>query len=658
MHWPYTLDFADSFMAAQLGAALMFTAVLFFWRIPRVPQAMLLAGIWLSAVAPLVGSPATDLGFTPRTDAFGNVLLLAASLGTLAAVLASRRRVAIVALLGQVPLWWLTGFIKESDGELAALHMAWLGLIVGVLGRRAPPPPTDAPAPDTEESYLAHDLVALVVSTLLAALVCTYVLDKRDGSADEWAYTYQAAVFAKGHIYATTPPCQHYLESFYVFESAGRLFSQYTPGWPLFLAPFFKAGAVWMAAPVSMGLMAGGMARLGRSAMRGAFTATDGPPSARIIRLAGTWAAVLSSLGTSLLTNAASRYPHVYVLALYAWSLEALVQVVTPGLSRRRQVLWGLVLGSASLHDVAVRPADGAFMGIGLAAIFVYALVKRRVGRNALAWAVGSFGFWALIVLVILRLQIGKWFTTGYSLNAIIHPWNGVKFTVPGPHQWKYGLPLATGAYCWWPSSVPLGLAGLARMRGRAGELVVAMLSSCLPYIIFCAFLDLDQRGVDWGYGPRYLMVLVVPSAIGGAVVLAPLTAHALGRVAAGPTALSRRAPLALAIFAVASAWLRIAPSEWATVTEHTRKHSSLTRALGAAHLKNAIVLAADDTTGFSELDLTTNLPPDLYPEEEVIIAIDRKTPEEAAACLVAAFPGRRLYHASAGEEVQIYPAN
>ena len=656
MHWPYTRDFLDSFMAAQIGAALMMTAVLLYWPLVRGARATLLVGVWLSVIATRVVPSLEDLGLSCGASTVRLVLLCCASLGTVAALVSRRPNVAIVALAAQVPLWLLTGFLEASDWELSALHMAWLGLIAGVLGRGAPSEAGQEPETIDEGSYRMHDAVAFVAGTTLAAIVCLTVLRRSDGSADEWGYTFQTAIFAKGHLTSEQPACWHFLESFYIFHHDGRLFSQYTPGWPMFLVPFFWVRALWLGAPVSMGLLAWGMARLGRSAMRGAWRKGDRRPSARVIRIAGTWAAVLSVLGTSLLSNAASRYTHVYVVALYAFSLEALVQVTTPGLARQKQLLWGLVLGTASVQAVAVRPADGAFAGIGVAVVFVIALVQRRVGARAFTWGAAAAGFSTLLTLVILRVQIGRWFASGYAFNTTLRPWNGIKFSWPGPHEWKYGLPLATGAYCWWPTSIPLGLAGLARMRGRAGELALAMGLSCIPYVIFCMLLDLDQRGVDWGYGPRYLMILVLPAAIGGAVALAPLTVSALQRATGDRTALRQGAPLALAVFAVVAVWLRIVPLEWATVADHTRQHAALRRAVDDAHLDNVIVLAAERTGGLFEMDIPMNLPVDLYPDQPVLLASERGEPEAALECLQSAYPGRRIVRASGRDTVTLSP--
>jgi hypothetical protein len=657
VHSPYTLDFSESFFAAMSCAGLFLTALLLFWRSGgKASRGLMLVAVWLAVVASAVGPALVALGSKPEHDTFRHVLVASGFLGTLACVLALRPILAVFAVLSAVPLWLVGDFVTDSDGELTGLQLAWLGLLIGLLVRKARPRSIEPPESATEGSYASHDWVVFFVATALAALVSIFVLHRRDGAADEWGYTFQAAVFAKGRAYAEMPRCQPYLESMYVFESTGRLFSQYTPGWPLFIMPFVWIRAVWLAAPVSTGLMAVGMARLARSAMR-SFGPADAPPSARMIRVAGTWGAVLATLGPMVLVNGGSRYPHVFVVALYAWTLEAVLMVATPRLSPERQGWWGLALGSAALFDVAVRPADGAFVGFGAAVLFLYLVARRRVGWRAFAMALFGVGIWGALMLVILRLQLGKWFTTGYSLNAVLHPWNIVKYSKPLPNQWKYGLPLATASYCWWPCSMSLGLAGLAMLRGRALGLVTAFVFGCLPYIVYAEYLDLGQRGYDWGYGPRYLMVLLVPMAVGSAVALAPLTVAARARVTAGASALVRGGPLALVAFAVVSGLVRVAPLVWPTVADHTRRHSALSRAVEEAGLRNAIVVATPGTTGFSDVDLTTNLPIDLYPDQDVILAIDRQTPREAAACLRAAFPGRSLYSASGVGEVHISPS-
>jgi len=118
-------------------------------------------------------------------------------------------------------------------------------------------------------------------------------------------------------------------------------------------------------------------------------------------------------------------------------------------------------------------------------------------------------------------------------------------------------------------------------------------------------------------------------------------------RIGGVGSAISRGGPLALAAFAIVGAWMRIVPLEWPVMHDHTRRHASLTRAVEEAHLQNAVVLAEKHTTGFADLDLTTNLPVDLYPDQPVIYAIEKGHKAEALACLRSEFPTRSVWLAS-----------
>jgi len=57
--------------------------------------------------------------------------------------------------------------------------------------------------------------------------------------------------------------------------------------------------------------------------------------------------------------------------------------------------------------------------------------------------------------------------------------------------------------------------------------------------------------------------------------------------------------------------------------------------------------------TGFDVLDLTENLPLDLYPNQDVLIAIERKP--EFTQCVRRNFPDRAIYKAY-GNPVVITP--
>jgi hypothetical protein len=669
VHSPYSLNYGDTFAIAQLCAGLMIAALLLFWRTQSVlARAFAFAGVGLTVVANQAAPFLKSIGHPPAEDPLVVILAVSAACGTLAAFFAPHRVLAAVSLAFELVLWEVSRFVTDSDFELAALHLAWLGVLAGLFLRfqekrtgradewRAPS------APATR----VHDAVLFALATAVSAFVCLFVMHHGEGSADEWAYTFQAASFAKGHIVAGVPLCQKYLRSFYVFEYEGRLFSLYTPGWPLFLAPFVWIRAIWLGGPVAMGLLAVGLARLGRSAWRA--SGRDEPDVPRFwFASAGTWAGGLTAVGVMLTINAGSRYPHIFAMALYAWSLESMMQIAAPPRGVRGAAAtqvdprslwgWGIALGATAALLLATRPAEGALMGVGIAAAFAVLLIRRRVDWRALVGATAAFAVVSVATLVILRVQVGTWFTTAYSLNTIIYPWNVTKYDMPRPDQWKYGLPLATSSYCWWPCCWALGLAGLASLRRGATELLVAFAVGSLVYLVYFEWLDTGQRGmgVDFGYGPRYLMLLLVPIAIGCGLAIAPLVAAALRSPSSGGRMpLAAGGPLALVLAAIVCGLVRTVPFVWPTASEQARRHSGLRAAIDAMHLENAVVLARPGTTGFDALDIIKNLPVDSYPDQDAIIALDKDA--GALQCLKREFPSRVFYSAQGVEPVHIAP--
>ncbi|HEX4516785.1 MAG TPA: hypothetical protein VH054_24725, partial [Polyangiaceae bacterium] len=481
------------------------------------------------------------------------------------------------------------------------------------------------------------DVVIFIGATLTATLVAIFVLQRADGSADEWAYTWQAASFAKLHVYGTPPPCDAAFQNFYVFSHVGRWFGQYTPGWPLFMMPFTALGVPWIAGPFSHGLFAVGVARVARSAVR-----LDGRGTEARVVSAGRIAAICATLATTTLLVGASRYSHVFAAALFAWALESILVLRERDLTHENQIRWGVVFGSAVALMGATRPADGATLATGLLVLSFFNLVTRRLPWRAVAATFGALVLWGGLVLLILHAQLGEWFTTGYSLNKIIHPWNVVKYAWPRPGEWKFALPLATGSYAWFPLSFAVGLAGLATLRRSARGVTVALVVSAVVFDTYYQYLDLG-RPYDWGYGPRYETPLTVVMAIGTGVALAPLAER--WRRAQGP--------LAIAALAIAVTLVRLWPLLYPGVYAHVHQHDSLNRRAREMGIHNAVVIAQPGATGFDALDLTENLPMDLYPNQDVLIAIERK-PQDAQ-CVRKNYAERKIYRAT-GNPVVITP--
>ncbi len=710
-HTPYTLSVLDALMAAQVGIGLIIFALLWFHgvgergdRLDRAAWWLLLGALGVTVTTLTLPTLLQQLGAPVSPDFATKQELFAVALGTLAA-LCTRRIVPIAwAFAAEAVLYRLPTWFPQSDGEIVSAHLVWISILVFILrprplwlalarargkGKRSAVVAEAAaetaaeaeavPLPVAEEEayspYQAdrQDLALFAVATLTATIVAVFVLIRRGGSGDEWAYTWQSSVFAHGRAYTDPAPCGAALQSFYVFTSMGRSFSQYTPGWPLLMAPFTALKLTWLASPVMSGLLAVAIARLSRRAGRSMLERTPwaAPLTEKVVPAAGWIGGLTVSLGTTYLLNAGSRYPHVAVMALFAWSIEALCRLVdaqrifdfdTAGSlrqQRRQQWIWGTVLGTTVAFTGAARPSDGACLDLAIGIIFLVDVLRRRIGWRGFVATTVSVSVLGAFFLVILRLQLGSWFTTGYSLNDIIHPWNVIKYDWPLPEQWKYSIPLATGAYCWFPCSLAIGIVGLCAMRGAAARIAWSTVG-VLPLLLYYSFIDMGTRGRDWGYGPRYALILVVPMALGTAVALAPLAAAATStmeqwirararagasRPIAGLDGIARRSgPWVLAVSAMLIGTLRIVPLIWPGIHGFITSHGKVQLAVERENLHHAVVFVGVDTSEWDVMDATENMPFEFYHRPDVVVAIDRDP--NLTQCVKDAFPGRSYWRA------------
>ncbi len=696
-HTPYTLYVVDALMAAQVGIGLLVFALLWFHgvgekgdRLDRAAFWLVLGALGLVVTSPTLPDLLRQLGFTLPATAVSDQLIIAMAFASGAAV-CTRRIVPIAwsfaaeAVLYRFPTWF-----PQSDGEAISANLIWISILVYILRPRPLRVAKDAAAsagdaeadivPSSREGGFSlydadrQDLILFAVATLSATVVCLFVLIARGGSGDEWAYTWQSSVFAHGHAYTDAAPCGNALQSFYVFTSMGKSFSQYTPGWPLLMAPFTAFKLTWLASPVMSGILAVGTARLSRRA--GASLLENNPYAApvteKVVPLAG-WIGGLSvSLGVTYLLNAGSRYSHVAVMALFVWSIEALLRLLDARIvdsdfdgeagarsRRRQQWFWGSVLGITVALTGATRPSDGACLDFALGIIFLVDLARRRIGWRGFVATGVSLSLVGGFCLVILRLQLGEWFTTGYSLNSIIHPWNIVRYDWPAPEQWKYSIPLATGEYCWFPCSIAIGIVGLCAMRGLASRIAWSTVG-VVPLLVYYSFIDMGTRGRDWGYGPRYALILVVPMALGTATALAPLAAAArsglaqwdLARARARATrtveGVARRGgPWAIAASAMIIGTLRIIPLIWPGIHSFVVSHGKVEAGIQRENLHHAVVFVGVDTSEWDIMDATENMPFQFFRHPDVVIAIDRDP--NLTQCVKDAFPGRSYWRARRG---------
>jgi len=642
MQLPYVSSPEQAFLAAQVSATSVLTVVVWSRAIPhRLASFLLVIGMWVAGLAShvarwIAGSQWPHPAYMERLD----WVLSLSSLLYVAAMLFQRRRSAqLAAVLGAFLLDQIGRYITNSDAERAALQLIFGGILCGF----ASTPSAELP-PSTGRRLAYYEAALFALGLAVAGFVAVYVLDRFAASGDEWAYLYQADLFAHGKLYGPPPECPTNQWTYWLFNWQGRYFSQYTPSWPLLLAPFQRLGVHWLANPVVFGLLLVGVSRLARRAASG-DSASRSSLSAES-HAAGLLAPIVLCASGAMLLNAGSLFSHPLVCALFAWSAEALFVLTSPGLTKRAELGWAFALGAMAAFLLGTRPGDGAAILPGMALYALYALARRRLSWAAVGVALGGFALLAAAILCILRVQLGEWFTTGYSLTERFHPWATIRFAWPGPHEWKFGIPLATGAYCFWPCSAAVAAMGvvIAVRRGWRVPLVL-----CSAAVLIHAFYSavVIGRHQDWGYGPRYLLAILVPMAVFNGVALARLFARLDLRRAVPLVPLVRAAAAVGAI--IYGTWAIGALLYPVAMTE-IRRNSAPMRAIKAKRLTNAVVAFGKVAQDLA--DLTQNFGTQKNPD--VIYLMDGAAPD--MECPRRYFGDRKWYRVTGIEQIEIQP--
>jgi hypothetical protein len=642
MYRPYTDNFPEAMAVAGQCVGVALSAVI--WARPfRTRAATILFGlsVWIAALAPVAITNILRIDPNPNIVP---VLQISATLATWAILLGEPRWFRAIAVLGQLALAGISLYVKESDYELTVVHLVWAGALLGIHALRGAPPRSVQPAP-AFESFRRHDIAIFLVTIGAALVVTNLVFGRLIYNGDEVANSFQADVYGHLRAYAPSPPCTSMFDNYWVFRLNGRTFSQYTPGWPLFMAPFQMLGVIWLAGPVMAGICAVGLARLARRAASGLGTTAE--RSRRITVTAG-WLGAAAMLGPSMLLNGGSRFSHTMVCACFAWAVESMCVVAGPGVSRRVGVRYGLLLGAATALGLATRPADGAVLGVGVFIYFVTVLVRRRVPLLSFIGTAIGFGFFGGLTLLILRLQLGAWFQTAYALSASIHPEATLHLSWPKPNELKYGIPISYGAYMWWPAAPALAIAGMIRMLGGRERRVAFMLfSSGITLLTFYVFVEFG-RWADDGLGPRYFLPLVVVMATGGAALLAPLVEAIRFRWQVTGSRIRQGGPGVLVVLAIVYGVVRIAPMVYPIGAAEYRYSTRPFRAARNMGLKNAVVMIEPGKSTAHETNLAQN--PPLQKNPDVLYLIRHSEADDA--CVRQNYPGRTWYRATNEERL------
>jgi hypothetical protein len=353
-------------------------------------------------------------------------------------------------------------------------------------------------------------------------------------------------------------------------------------------------------------------------------------------------------LGPSLLLNAASRFSHTMVVACFAWAVDAAAEVAQARLPRGRAAAFGVLLGSATALGLATRPADGGFLGVGVFFYFAQAVLRRRVSMPAFVGTCLGFAFFGGLTAVILRLQLGKWFATGYSVAQQFRPEAVLTLALPTPYELKYGIPLATGSYCWWPVAPALAAVGLVRaLGGRARGVSFMLVVSSLFLVGFYSLVGFGRYGDD-GLGPRYVLPIVVAQGAGTGACLAPLVARLFERVKTlGVACLYRVRDYGPGLIALAAAVIgvvKIAPITYPVAFAEYHQATTPIRAARQSKLKNALVLIYPEDAVQGWWNANQNEPMDPNPD---VLLLARTTPEDEV-CARKHFASRAWYRVHA----------
>jgi 4-amino-4-deoxy-L-arabinose transferase-like glycosyltransferase len=241
--------------------------------------------------------------------------------------------------------------------------------------------------------------------TAILALLCAFLafaaadivnlelFDRLPHLEDEFAYLYQARIFARGDVYISTPePLRAYWQPF-LLSLDGRRVGKYTPGWPMVLA--LGVEQPWIVNAWLAMLTVALVYRLGREI----YNPAVGVIAALLLAVSP---AALLLNGSLMAHTAALFFVTLFVYAL--WRIE----------KKRRGLFWGLVGGLALGMVLLTRPLTA----VGVAAPFViYYAVKLIWSWTQRVWL--ADWLLPLVLLAVVTILVGMlWPAFNYTVTA------------------------------------------------------------------------------------------------------------------------------------------------------------------------------------------------------------------------------------------------
>jgi hypothetical protein len=232
-----------------------------------------------------------------------------------------------------------------------------------------------------------------IAALLLYALLARAVFDARPLLIDELAQMVQARIFAGGALTRPVAERPEFFSMIHVVDLHGRVYSQFPPGGPFFLALGVLLRSPWMVGPVFGAIAVVAYARFLRVA--------EPRPSTALLAL------VLFAFAPFTAFMAASHMNHVPTLALLLVAIAALARVMT---EPRAALGWSLLSGLGFGVAATIRPIDALAFALPAGVWYLWrALRDSSRWRHAFAAALGI----ALPVLALAWVNVN---TTGAPL--------------------------------------------------------------------------------------------------------------------------------------------------------------------------------------------------------------------------------------------------
>ncbi|MFI5235855.1 MAG: hypothetical protein ACHQXA_09105, partial [Gemmatimonadales bacterium] len=285
----------------------------------------------------------------------------------------------------------LTGWISGTA------IVAGAGVVLVIFSRRLPlwrPGLWGRCAAHYAERPAAVTAVVAAIAFVVYALVARFVLGGHPLLIDEIIESYQALLYAGGHLSAPLPAHPEFWSAIHLIDFPDKVYSQFPAGGPAVLALGLLLGVPWITGPLAA---AGSVLLFGLCLRR-----LESAPGTALAAL------LLFALAPFTVFMAGSMMNHVpTLLGLLAGSAGLAAMLLEPRARLGAGFLCGLGFGVAA----AIRPPDAVAFALPAAIWLLAGIRGRRVGVGALAAAVVGF------LLPVGGLLYVNWMTTGAPLR-------------------------------------------------------------------------------------------------------------------------------------------------------------------------------------------------------------------------------------------------